>query len=289
MAVAYVAQAAHAAVGSLGHSGTRPCASDTLLRRLQANSPPLVLVSEAGPGGSWLDRSLTPKGQGCWGVAPSLIPQRPGDRVTTHRRDALTRARLLRSGDLPPVDVPAVEEEARRDLGRARAEALHDRKPAQCRLQALLLRHASRSPGRAPWGPAHRRWRSEVVWPPPAPPSGCQAYLRAVAAPTARRARLAHARRDQGPTWRLAPVVDAPQARRGEPCPVAVPTGAARGALPRFAPPRPLMPSRGFTPSAYATGERRRQGGLTTTGNRQALGAGAWASRSPATVRRPRP
>ena len=115
-------------------------------------APPLVLVSEAGPGGSWLDRSLTPKGQGCWGVAPSLIPQRPGDRVTTHRRDALTRARLLRSGDLPPVDVPAVEEEARRDLGRARAEALHDRKPAQCRLQALLLRHASRSPAAPPGG-----------------------------------------------------------------------------------------------------------------------------------------
>ena len=84
--------------------------------------------------------------------------------------------------------------------------------------------------------------------------------------------------------------IEALQALRGVPGTVAVTTGAARGDLPRFDTPRPLMHSLGFTPSAYSTGERRRQGGITTTGNthaRRALSAGAWASRSPATIRRP--
>jgi len=90
-------------------------------------------------------------------------------------------------------------------------------------------------------------------------------------------------------TWRLAPVVNALQALRGVPCTVAVTTVAALGDLTRFDNPRQLMHSLGFTPAAYATGERRRQGGIPKTGNshaRRALVEGAWASRYPAQVRR---
>jgi transposase len=116
-----------------------------------------------------------------------------------------------------------------------------------------------------------------------------QAYVRAVTDHTERLARLAHALTDQGQPWRLAPVVDALQALRGVPCPVAVTTVAALGDLTRFDTPRQLMHSLGFTPSAYSTGERRHQGGLTKTGNsqaRRALVEGAWASRDPATISR---
>ena len=45
----------------------------------------------------------------------------------------------------------------------------------------------------------------------------------------------------------------------------------------------------GLTPSAYSSGERRRQGGITKTGNshaRRALVEGAWAYRYPAKVSR---
>jgi transposase len=82
---------------------------------------------------------------------------------------------------------------------------------------------------------------------------------------------------------------DALQALRGVPCTVAVTTVAARGDLTRFDNPRPLRHSLGLTRSAYSTGERRPQGGITKTGHspaRRALGAGAWASHSPATSRR---
>jgi transposase len=157
------------------------------------------------------------------------------------------------------------------------------------KLRAFLLRHASRSTGRATWSPAHLRWLSEVVWPTPAQQIVFQAYVRAVTDPIERLARLEHALTDQVPTWRLAPVVDALQALRGVQCTVAVTTVAERGDLTRCDHPRQLMHSLGFTPSEYSTGERRHQGGITKTGTshaRRALVEGAWASRSPANIRR---
>jgi transposase len=116
-----------------------------------------------------------------------------------------------------------------------------------------------------------------------------QEDIRAVTEHIERLGRLEQALTDQVQTWRLAPVVDALQALRGVPCTVAVTTVAARGDLTRFDNPRQLMHSLGFTPAAYSTGERRRQGGITKTGNshaRRALVEGAWAYRYPAKVSR---
>jgi len=140
IAVAYVAKEHHAEVISLGTIGTRQCDIDQLLRKMQSKSSHLVFVSEAGPCGSWLSRSLTQKGHVCWVVAPSLIPKKPGDRVNTNRRDAIQRARLMRSGDLTPVYVPQGADEAIRDLCRAREETLRDLKAAKFRRKAFLLR-----------------------------------------------------------------------------------------------------------------------------------------------------
>ena len=144
IAVAYVAQEYGTDVISLGTVGTRQCDIDKLIRQLQSKSKQLVFVYEAGPCGYWLYRYLTKKGHGCWVVAPSLIPKKSGDRVKTDRRDAIQLARLMRSGDLTPVYVPAVQDAAIRDLSRAREETLHDLKTAKFRLKALLPRHDSR-------------------------------------------------------------------------------------------------------------------------------------------------
>src|SRR5262252_6080672 len=111
LAVAYVAQDHHAEVVSLGNIGTRQCDIDKLLRQLPSKSAHLIFVYEAGPCGYWLSRYLTQKGHVCWVIAPSLIPKKPGDRVKTNRRDAIKLARLMRSGDLPPVDGPKVKDE----------------------------------------------------------------------------------------------------------------------------------------------------------------------------------
>jgi hypothetical protein len=141
IAVASVAQAYGADVVSRGTVGTRPCAIDTLLRRLPSKSQPLVFVYEAGPCGSWLSRYLTKKGR---------------------------RAR----------------------------------KAAQLRRKAFVLRHDSRSTGRAHWSPAHLRGRSAVVCPTPAQQSGFQAYVQTVTEQPARLGRLERARHEQVNTWR---------------------------------------------------------------------------------------
>ena len=161
-AMAYVSQDHGAEVTDLGTIGTRQWDVDQMIRTMQAKAKHLIFVYEAGPCGSWLYRSLMQKGYDCGVVAPSLIPPKPGDRVTTDRRDAGQLARLARSGDLTAVYVPTVEDEALRDLTRARADTISDGKDAQLRLTAFLLRHDIRYVGRANWGPAHLRWLSEV-------------------------------------------------------------------------------------------------------------------------------
>ena len=84
-------------------------------------------------------------------VAPSQLPKKAGDRVKTDRRDAVQLARLLRSGDRSPVYSPSVEDEAIRDVVRAREDTLKDLKVAKVRLKAFLLRQDIRYEGQANW------------------------------------------------------------------------------------------------------------------------------------------
>jgi transposase len=289
IAVAYVAQDHGAEVIYLGTIGTRHGDIDQLVRKRPSKANHLVFVYEAGPCGYWLYRYLMRKGYDCWVVAPSLIPKKAGDRVKTDRRDAVQLARLARSGDLTPVYVPTVENEAIRDLTRAREDTLSDLKAAKFRLKAFLLRHDIRYTGRATWGPAHLRWLSEVVCATPAQQLVFQEYVRAVNEHTERLQRLEQELHEQVTAWRLYPVVEALQAVRGVQFTVAVTTVAALGDLTRFDTPRELMKFLGLIPSEYSTGERRRQGSITKAGNthaRHALVEGAWAYRYPAKVSR---
>ena len=116
IAVASVAQDHGAEVVSLGTIGTRQGDLDKRIRQLHSKATHLVCVDAAGPCGSWLSRSLTTTGHDGWVVAPSLMPTKAGDRVNTDRREARQRARLRRSGDLTPVDVPQVDDDAMRAL-----------------------------------------------------------------------------------------------------------------------------------------------------------------------------
>jgi transposase len=289
IAVAYVAQEHGAEVTYFGTIGTRQGDIDQLIRKMQSKATYLIFVYEAGPCGYWLYRYLTKKGHVCWVVAPSLIPKKAGDRVKTDRRDAIQLARLMRSGDLTPVYVPQVEDEAIRDLTRARADTIRDLKAAKFRLKAFLLRHDIRYTGQATWSAAHLRWLSEVVCPTPAQQIVFQEYVRAVNEHTERLQRLEQELHEQVTSWRLQPVVAALQALRGVQFTVAVTTLAELGDLTRFDTPRQLMKFLGLVPSEYSSGERRRQGSITKAGNthaRRAIVEGAWAYQYPAKVSR---
>jgi transposase len=289
IAVAYVAQDHGAEVTYLGSIGTRQCDIDQMIRKMPSKAQHLLFIDEAGPGGSWLYRYLTKKGDDCWVVAPSLLPKKPGDRVKTERRDAVQLARLARSGDLTAGYVPTVDDEAIRDLTRAREETISACKDAKLRLKAFLRRHDIRDTGRANWGPAHLRWLSEGVCPTPAQPIVFQAYVRTVNDHRERLQRLDQELREPVKAWRLSPVVEALQALRGVQLTVAITLVAELGDLTRVENPRELMKFLGLIPSEPSSGEQRRQGAMTTAGNRHArrvLVEGAWAYRYPAKVSR---
>lgn len=271
----------------VGPIGTCQRDIDQVVRRLQSKAKCLVFAYEAGPCGYVLHRYLTGKGYECQVVAPSLIPKRPGDRVKTDRRDAVEIARLLRSGDLAPVYVPSVEDEAVRDLCRARDAARVTLKAAKLRLKSFLLRLGLNYTGRANWTDAHRRYLARVVCPTPAQQIVFQESLRAVDEQVDRLARIEKELLELAPTWRLYPVVESLQALRGVQWIVALTVVAELGDLTRFDNPRQLAAFVGLIPSEHTTGEKRRQGPITKAGNaraRRVLVEGAWAYRYPAKV-----
>ena len=124
-----------------------PRAVKRLDQRLRRDAEgPVVACYEAGPTGFALQRQLEAEDVACRVIARALIPRRPGDRVKTDRRDARHLAELLRADLLTEVHPPTSEQEAVRDLCRARH-----------RLAKLLLRRGLAYDGRN-WPQRHRRW-----------------------------------------------------------------------------------------------------------------------------------
>ena len=116
----------------------------------QPDAATLLICYEAGPTGFGLARHLHALGVACEVIAPGLIPQKATDRVKTDRRDGRKLAEDLRAGSLTPVHLPSADEEAFRDLVRARASAVEDRRRSRQRVKSALLRGTFIDP-RACW------------------------------------------------------------------------------------------------------------------------------------------
>lgn len=287
ISVAYAASGVPEPPQFVGPIGTRKCDIDKLIRRLHAKAPRLVFAYEAGPCGYVLHRYLTSKGFDCHVVAPSLMPKRPGDRVKNDRRDAMEIARMLRAGDLTSVYVPTIEDEAIRDLCRARDATQVTLRAAKLRLKSFLLRLGLHYTGKANWGPAHRRYLATVACPTPSQRIVFQESVLAVDEQVDRILRIEQELRELASSWRLYPVVEALQALRGVRWIVALTVVAELGDLTRFDNPRQLAAFVGLIPSEYSSGPTRRLGGITKAGNsraRRVLIEGAWSYRFPAKV-----
>ena len=95
-------------------------AVDKLVKKLSPGGVELRVVYEAGPCGFVICRHLRSQGIHCEVISPSLISKKASDRVKTDRRDADQLARLYRAGELTAIHIPDQEDEAIRDLIRAR-------------------------------------------------------------------------------------------------------------------------------------------------------------------------
>ncbi|MCA1680114.1 MAG: IS110 family transposase [Actinobacteria bacterium] len=240
---------------------------------------PVLVAYEAGPTGYGLARELAARDVQCVVAAPSKIPRASGDRVKTDRRDAEHLVRLLLAGKLHAVRVPGAEEEALRDLVRARDGVRQDLMRHRHRLSKLLLRHGICFDDGPAWSQRHRDWLATITldW-----PAAQATLLDAHGAIDA----LAH-RRDQLEREIVAMLPDSPWALqaarlrclRGVDTLTAVGLCAEIGDFERFARAEQLMSYVGLVPSESTTGAQRRLGAITKTGSghaRRLLVEAAW-------------
>ncbi|MCA1698402.1 MAG: IS110 family transposase [Actinobacteria bacterium] len=232
---------------------------------------PTRVAYEAGPTGYGLARALHAAGIGCIVAAPGKIERPAQDRVKTDQRDAQRVLRLLMIDGLHAVRVPSGEEEALRDLVRAREDLRGDLMRARHRLSKLLLRHDVRYEESAgAWSARHRAWLSNVDL----GERGAQAtlldYLGAIDALLVRRDTLEAAIAELVPGSPWAQTVARLRCLRGIDTLSAVGLCAEVGDFERFERAGRLMSYLGLVPSENSSGETRRQGAITKTGSRHA-------------------
>ena len=258
-----------------------------LLQKLQAAHPGVTLKCcyEAGPRGYPLCRFLRQHGAECLIVAPSKVPRQPGDRVKTDRRDADQLARLFRAGELTGIYVPDPQDEAVRDLIRARYQVQKQQHRARQQLKMFLLRQNLRYAGTKPWTQKHLNFLATVKLPFAEQQFVFQEMVNVITEAGQRLERYEKQIAAVVEGWRWQPVVKALMSLRG----VALLTGATLvaelGDLHRFAGAPQLMSYLGLCPSEHTSGTTRQQGGITKLGNgiaRKALIEAAWNnSRAP--------
>jgi len=229
----------------------------------------LVAAYEAGPTGYDLHRQLVELHIEAIVVAPSLTPTRPGDRVKTDNRDALSLARLLRSGDLTSVWVPDREHEALRDLVRVREDAKAALLRARHHLSKFLLRQGIHAPRGGSWGQRHHQWLNQLTLPILAHQLVFADYLGAERAAEERVHRLERAIRDSIEQSPLLPLVAALQCLRGIAFLSAAILAVEVGDFRRFSSAPQFMAYSGLVPSEHSSGASRRRGHITHTGNAQ--------------------
>jgi transposase len=248
-----------------------PGAVRRLARKLEREAMgPVRACYEAGPCGYVLQRQLTALGIPCAVVAPSLIPVKPGQPIKTDRRDARKLAELLRAGLLTEVYAPTEDEEAVRDLTRARDDAQRDLTRARNRLSKFLLRRGyTYCVGRKPtWSAKYRGWLHGLHLERPADQIVLEDYLLAVEQTEARLEALDQQleRLSQQEPHRAK--VAALRCFRGIDTVTAMALVAELHEPRRFRSARPLAAYLGLVPREASSGGIRRQGVITGAGNR---------------------
>ena len=256
-----------------------------LVKKVVPSRSKAVFCYEAGPCGYGVHRQITDMGHRCDVVAPSLIPKKPGDRVKTDRRDAVTLVRLLRAEELTAVWVPDQQQEAMRDLSRIREDLKSMERCARQRLSGFLLRNKKIYAGQSNWTQAHFRWLETIIFESPIQQIVFQEYVDVVKHLQGRVASVQQEMMKALVGWSLGVVVEALMALRGVNLVTAMTIVAEIGDMSRFESPRQLMAYLGLVPSEDSSGNRQKRGGITKTGNghvRRVLVESSWSYRMPA-------
>lgn len=263
-----------------------PKAIEKFVNRISRQGP-AEFVYEAGPCGYQVQRQIAELGQRCVMIAPSLTPVRPGDRVKTDKRDAVKLARFYRSGELTEIHIPTREEEAARDLPRAREDALKDRLRARHRLSKFLLRQGRVYRETKTWGVAHKAWLKAQRFEWASLQQTFEANIRAHDEAQARLETLEQQTNDlaEQPAYRTA--VSYLRTLKGIDTLGALTLVVEAQDFRRFRKAGEFMCYTGLVGSEFSSGEKVRRGSITKAGNahiRRVLVEAAWSQRYPDVV-----
>jgi transposase len=243
---------------------------------------PAMVTYEAGPTGFGLARALLAAGIECQVAAPSKLQRPSGDRVKTDVRDARHLARLLHLGEIVAVTVPSVEQEAARDLVRAREDCRGDLMSARHRLSKLLLRQGIVYYGGKAWTREHERWLRTHRFDARGLQLAYDTAFDTMLATLDRRNRLDAAITELAADSVFTPVVTRLGCVRGIATLTAFGLATEIGDWHRLTG-RSIGAYLGLVPTESSSGATRSQGGVTKTGNshaRRLLIEAAWHHRS---------
>ncbi len=259
-----------------------------MVKRIQRKAPgPVQFCYEAGVCGFVLKRQIEALGSDCMVIAPSLVPVKQGDRIKTDRRDARKLLGQFIAGQLTEVYPPNPEQEAAREITRCREAAREDLTRARHQLVKFLTRHGYIYTDGNHWTGKHKTWLRSLQFDVSdledifnsyhTQLEHCQQRLvtqtKEVEALAAR------------PAYREA--VGRLRCLRGVDTLTAITLLTELFEFGRFDSPRRLMAYLGLVPSEFSSGEKRRPGAITKTGNRRVrrmLIESAWHYRHRSTV-----
>ena len=264
---------------------------------------PVRCAYESGCTGFWLSRFLERGGVACGVVAVSTLPRSPKNR--RHKDDRRDAAVVLRemcnpASDVSYVWIPDPEVEGARDLARAADTARREVKSAKQRVGMLLVKHGfvwnertERGNLKATWTPAWRKWALSCDLGDPMSNKALEMGVGMVERMERSAGELAKAVAAEAEKPRWKPYVDALIRIKGVDIQTAFLACAEFGDFSRFRSGRRVSRWIGCTPSEDASGESRRQGGITQEGSshlRRALVEGISAiSRQTGRAKRLRP
>lgn len=235
---------------------------------------------EAGPCGYALQRWIEEEGPVCVVVAPSLIPRKRGERIKTDRRDARKLAELDRAGLLTEVHAPTQEDEAARDLCRAREDAHEDLVRSRHRVSKLLLRRGWHwTGGQRAWSQAYWRWLRSLRFEHRADQWMFEDYLLAIEQVETRLKALEAQILLLSQEPRYLEAVGALRCFRGIDTITGMSIVAELYDMMRFDSARGLMAYLGLVPSEHSSGGKEHRGEITKAGNshvRRLLIEAAW-------------
>ena len=238
----------------------------TVLSWIQKFPGPLQAVYEAGPTGFGLSRFLTEHEIDCVVAAPSKLLKAPGDHVKNDERYAMKLARILSLGQITKVRVPTLEQEALRDLSRARQQAAKDLAHAKQRVSALILRRGLYYPQSSHWTVAHVQWLRQQHFAQPAAQLTLDADLKLIEMLKAHLKRLESQIVELIPTCEYQEVINALMCFRGINTTTAFGLAVEIGDWRRFTG-SSIGAYLGLVPSEHSSGGTRTQGPITKAGN----------------------